>query len=236
MEPDKKGDGWVLVAALAAGSGAVANEPPWAMLSALVGILAVSILLMVNYLRPTLRRLQLKKPCKCYFHIRGKQDGGLGYVVQDDKAHSVREIVLPPNATQYVELQYLASINFHLHTLIFHCEGDEASKPVARERRTDFISIGKKQWIPGIDESDMISRRGSYHVKFDSPRNVGTWYVVGFLIESRKIGTYKTNISFVTNEIEGNDTLTIKVEAPIVTKKLKCLVGHKDCYVRTVAE
>jgi len=158
----------------------------------------------------------------------------MDYVLQDDQGHSVKELVLPPNRKQYIEIQYLCKTHFRLDTLIFDCEGELNEKPLAKERVNEFVAVGKNRWVPGQDDTDIIDRKGGYHIKVDGARNVGTWRVVGFELQTQRVGVYKANVSFVADELEGNDTLTIRVEDTPTTKRLRCLVSHKNCYPRVI--
>jgi hypothetical protein len=206
--------------------------PPWAMWSALIAGTVLLISIWVNWARPWLRRKNLSQPVDAYFHIWSLQDGHMPYVVQDDRGHNVQELVLPPNSTQYVEMQYKAKIHFHLDTFIFECRsGPENERPIAKERVNRFIAVGKNRWIPGQDDTDVINRRGGYHVRVDRPRNVGTWSVLGFELQTKGIGVFEVNLGFIADEIEGNATLTIRVEDPIVTKRIRC-TGHEQCFIR----
>src|SRR6185503_5021822 len=85
----------VLVAAL--GGGMSFLHWPWSMIGAAIAFVVLCVTVLVNIVRPILRRKHLAMPADVYFHIRGIQDGEpLGYVVQDTEGHSVKELSLPP--------------------------------------------------------------------------------------------------------------------------------------------
>jgi hypothetical protein len=62
------------------------------------------------------------------------------------------------------------------------------------------------------------------------PYAVGTHRVLTFRVQTRDLGVYPFQISFVTDEIEGSAELTIRVEDRPTTR-MRCH-SHIGCWVR----
>ena len=205
---------------------------PWPMIGTFVSVAILLIALLVNFVKPWRRRRHLQCPCNVYFNIRAMADGELGYALLDDRGHLLQELLLPPDRLVEVEISYYPHIHYKQEELVFGCEGSTSDKPLPIERFTRYISEGKNRWRPGEDESDYISRTGAYHVRRSAARNVGTCYTVGYIVKTQKVGTYKATVSFLTDEIEGNAFLSMKVQEK-ASGRLKCHVKeHDGCYVK----
>jgi hypothetical protein len=206
------------------------------MIAAGIAFIVLGLTVIVNIVRPTERRRHLAKPADVYFHIRGLQDGPpVDYVIQDMEGHSVKEISLPPNSEQEIEITYYPTIHFKQQELVFFCHGDDPnSKPLAKARYSRFKVTGKTMWKPEEEAdstTDYIDRKGGYHYRETVARCVGTCYTLCLLLNTQAPGTYKATVSFITDEVEGNADLTVRVEER-ASGRLKCERGHKNCHVR----
>ena len=206
----------------------------WEVLAGITAATVLAVSLYVDFIRPQIRKRRLKHPCKAYFHIRELRHGELGYALQDDRAHNVKELVLPSNSLVEIEVSYYPRINFNVEETVFGCEGDRASKPEAEMRVTRFIEKGKSEWIPGIDDSDTINRKGYYHVRARfAARAIGSCYTMGFKLRTKNPGIYKASLGFVTDEIDGTaDDLQIRVEDKPSTR-MRC-TEHWGCRIRPI--
>lgn len=199
----------------------------WQIAAAIAALTAVGILVWVHFIAPRVRRHKLKHPCKAYFHIRELAKGKLSYVVQNDEAHNVKELVLPANALVEIEVSYCPTIPFYVEETVFECEGDYDSKPVVEEPLTPFIAKGE---LPhGVS---YWNRHGGYHYSSRyGGRAVGTWYTKGFRLRTKSPGIYKAWLGFLTDEMDGDaKDLVIKVEEKPLTR-MSCAV-HRWCKLR----
>jgi hypothetical protein len=202
---------------------------PWAFVSAVVGMAVLGIAVWINFVRPARRRRALERPAKTYFHIQEIQLGDIGYAIQDDHAHNVAELVLPSNWVGNIEVVYLPTVHFNQKEIIFITEGPADDKPRAFERYQPFVKVGKNHYAPGEDQSDYIDRKDNYHVRVDVARDVGSNYVLGLRLATRTPGVYKVIISWMTDEIEGNAELSIRVEDRPTTR-MRC-TEHPNCWI-----
>ena len=204
----------------------------WAIVGALASIAVLTLYVCAEFIRPHIRRYRLKNPCKARFPIRPLSEENISYLIQDEETHSVEELVLPSNSEVEIELGFFAKLSFYNTDIIFQCEGDPDQRPIAIERFQRLVKIGKKRWKPGKDESESIDIHGSYHCRLDRARNTGTHFVIGFKIKTRGPGRYKTKLYFLTTEVEGNSTLSIRVEDRPHTRMRCRTKGHHGCFVR----
>ncbi|HWA39591.1 MAG TPA: hypothetical protein VG873_17185 [Burkholderiales bacterium] len=205
---------------------------PWPLIGGLLSLTVLLVGLWVNFGRPEVRRAALRTPARAYFHVPELDLGDIGYAIQDEQAHNVKELVLPSNSLVNIEVAYYPTIHFNVKELIFISEGMMDEKPLPTERFTSFVKVGKNHWIPGIDETDYIDRKGNYHVRSDASRDVGSCYVLGLKLRTQKAGLYKVIVSWMTDEIEGNATdLSIRVEDTPQTR-MRCS-EHNGCWIRS---
>jgi hypothetical protein len=204
---------------------------PWPLIGGCLSLAILLIAIWVNFGRPEVRRFALKNPANAYFHIQQLDLGNIGYAIQDDRAHNVKELVLPANTFLAIELVYQPTIHFNQKEIVFIVEGLPDEKPLPLERFTSFVKVGRKHFRPGVSTTDYIDRHDNYHVRVDASRDVGSSYVVGLKLQTRKAGVYKAILSWMTDEIEGNvHDLSIRVEDKPATR-MRC-EEHKGCWIR----
>ncbi|MGZ3308543.1 MAG: hypothetical protein ACXU9C_00835 [Xanthobacteraceae bacterium] len=133
---------------------------PWAMISAVCGAGAFSVVVWTQIVRPLRRQFRLKHPCRVYFAIPALQSNKLEHVLQDDLGHEVTELVLPANKIVEIELIICPIVPFHDGAISFGCEGPDEDKPIVIERFDRLVKIGKSRWVPGEDEGYSIDRHG----------------------------------------------------------------------------
>lgn len=199
----------------------------WQQTAALAALTVLAISIWTTFITPRVRRWKLKRPCKAYFHIREFGKGKLNYVVQDDDAHNLKEIVLPANSVVEIEVAYCPTIPFYVEETVFECEGNYDSKPIVEEPVAPFIARGA--FPPG---TSYWNRHGGYHYSSRyGGRAVGSWYTKGFKLRTKMPGTYKAWLGFLTDEIDGGATdLVIRVEEKPLTR-MNCVL-HRGCKLR----
>jgi hypothetical protein len=199
----------------------------WQKTGAIAALIVLAISVWVNFIAPWLRKRRLKKPCKAFFHIRELAKGELSYVLQDDEAHQVKELVLPANALVEIEVTYSPTTPFYVEETVFECAGDYDSKPIVEVPLRPFVAKG--EFPKGVS---YWNRHGGYHYSSRyGGRAVGSWYVKGFLLRTKAPGTYKAWIGFLTDEVDGDATdLAIKVEEKPLTR-MNCVI-HSLCKLR----
>ena len=205
------------------------------IIAAAVAAAGLLLALHIAFVRPWLRVRKLRRPCDAHFNIQPLLMGDLGYVIQDDEGHKVREIVLPANRLLELEIEYLPRIAYQERSIVFGCEGDEATKPIPTEYIDRLDHRGKSYFVPGQHQGHTRNRHGFYHVTWDKPRTPGMRCIIGFKVHTREVGTYPVTLSFVTDEVLGkHETLKITVEEP-PRKFMRCIVHrHRGCLVRPV--
>jgi hypothetical protein len=203
-----------------------AKEYIWTVTSAVAAIIVLILYVWVEFIAPRIRRHQLKRPCNAYFNIQPLRMGDIGYAVQDDEGHQVRELVLASNSTAEIEIGYRPVVSFREEKLVFGCEGDEDQKPVVVEYFNRLVGVGKSRWAPGED-GHMRDRHGFYHMDRGLPRSPELHCIVGFKLQTRQPGTYPVCVSFVTPEGVGSARLIIRVEDKPRTR-MRCIVKEHE--------
>ena len=193
------------------------------IIAAGIGAAGLSLALHLAFLRPWLRTRKLKAPCEVRFVIRELGHAQLPYVVKDHQTHILDELVLPSHATVDIELSgYKPRVAIQLEQLVFGCEGDAAAKPFVTAAFDRFTSGEQERPAPGDHSKDIHKL---WHTVRKAARSVGTHDVITYRLQTREAGVYPVAIAFLTNEIEGNARLTIRVED---NPKTVCVVGQMD--------
>jgi hypothetical protein len=195
------------------------------------GIAAVGVLITAyaHIVKPWWRARKLKQPCSAHFVIRPMGTINLGYVVQDDERHDVRTLVLPSHSVVEIEIGFRALLPFRDTEIIFGCDGNDETKPYA-SGWIESLSTDRLVYTPGVDAGHSLDIHKFYHRQKPMSRNVGTHYTNGLKLVTRATGTYRTYLSFLTDEIEGNVVFSMIVEDKPRTR-MKC-IRHRGCYVR----
>jgi len=197
----------------------------WEVLAGITAAAVFAISIYAEFVRPQIRKHKLKSPCRAYFHIRELGLGALNHMVQDDRAHNVKELVLPSNSLVEIEIAYVPLIEFRVEETVFGCEGQLDSKPIVEEPITPFVAKGELPASPNYWD-----RNGYYHYRSpNTGRSIGSCYTKGFKLKTQRAGTYKVMLGFMTNEIDGSAWLYIKVEDKPKTR-MRC-IEHRDCHV-----
>jgi len=177
------------------------------------------------------RDFRLRHPCKARFLITSSDRREINYAIQDEKEHTVMEIVLPSNSEVNLELLITPKISFKQTELIFGCRGSLAQMPLPISYFVPFIETGQSHWIPGEDKGHYIDHSKNYHVVREKHHVIGMDQVAGFKLKTRSAGTYPAHLSFAAETREGTyNDLVIRVEDKPETR-MKC-VGHWGCVVK----
>jgi hypothetical protein len=197
-----------------------------AALSALLSFGALSILIWVNFARPSCRRRRLRVPVNAYFAVhRATHPYPCEYAHQDDQDHHLKTIVLPSHSNVTIDLVFEPAIDFRCSEYYVGCEGAPEAKPVATEYFNRFIAKGSGQRIvPGEGTRDFIDVYGYYHHREEKPFAVGTALATAFRLETKSPGIFPFHVNIPGHEVRGEiRDLTIVVEdSP--GSSMKCIV------------
>jgi hypothetical protein len=214
---------------------------PWSMIAA---ILAGGSLLVAGHtqiVRPRLRRRKLKQPFRAYFLVTSLERFPLDYVLQDDREHYVKELVVPPNSEIPIQIVLEPRVSFLQRELYFGCDEHlvDKEKPRATEYFVPFVIEGVRgRGKPDADHpGHYIDYNGFYHVREDYLYTKDT-RVIGFKLRTGATGTYPAQIYTQTDDVRGRAELTIKVERPAKTKMRCVMKAHrsKGCVVVPMAK
>ena len=228
---------WLLVSALIGGLSTMLGGDSIPLIIPIVGIAIAAAGLALGtwkgLIEPKLRVRKLKNPCEVRFVVRGLQHAQLSYVVQDDETHIVDELVVPSRSVVDIEFGYIPRVPLRLEQLVFGCEGDANSKPFVVEAFGRFTSGGEAKPASGEHSSDIHKH---WHTIRKVARSVGTHYVITYRVRTQQAGVYPVAIAFLTDEIEGNGRLTIRVEdKPKTRMRCRARGHHFGCSVRPIA-
>lgn len=223
---------WLIFSAVVGGISVMLSSTSIPLAVPIIGvaIAAVGLALGIwkSLIEPKLRIRKLKRPCDVRFVVRGAQDVDLNYVVQDDERHILDELVLPSHSVVEIEFGYMPKVPIQLEELVFGCEGDHDSKPYVIAALDRFT--GQRGQDKPAQGEHTIDIGRNWHTVRKVARPVGSHFVVTYRLQTQSAGTYPVKIAFMTNEIEGNGELTIRVEDRPTTR-MRCR-GHEGCWVR----
>jgi hypothetical protein len=233
--PRPSGRGAIMLAtAVSSGAAATILDGPFAVVGGIAASVTLIAYLYIEVVKPAWRRHRLQHPCHVWFNIKGTYDGGVPYIAGDGKPHHLKELVLPPNYETEIEIIYLPKLAYFEFSIAFGCElSDDDGKPHAFEcfNRFTIPGKGKSHWIPGVDDGHSLNRHKFYTIIRNAPRNTGTHFIVGFKFRTEKVGVFPMKLYFMTNEVEGEADLTVRVEERPTTSMKCCVKQHGECYV-----
>jgi hypothetical protein len=207
------------------------GEGPYTIIAAVAAVIGVLLLTWIEFIAPAWRRYRLRNPCEVRFVIRGLDHAEMPHLILDDETHIVDELVLPSHSLVEVEIGYIPRLPLFLVQMVVGCEGDINQKPFAVEALARFTEAGKTSFGPGEDGHSRDIHK-HWHIRRETPRSVGTHYVTTLKMQTRGSGVYPLTISFITDEIEGNASLMLRVE-DVPRTRMRCRAkGHRGCLVR----
>jgi hypothetical protein len=217
-----------LLLAVMVGIISVSTENQYWWAAPIIAGIGLLIIIWVNFIKSWLRNRKLRHPVKAHFTIRNSQQSLSGRDVSHGDPHLIRRLVLPSNQIVEIELGFLPLIPFYATEIVFGCIGDQVDAPGILERHHQYIESGAR---PSAEKDYLASN--AYHARVDRKYNIGTHYVIGFKIQTKRAGVFPVSLSFITDEIEGNyERLEFLVEDTPSTM-MKCHVkSHgRNCLV-----
>ncbi len=209
-------------------------EGPWTIGGAFAAGLAAAVGIYSIFIQPRLRRLALRRPCTAWFEIARSSQRSVAYALQDQREHSVYELVLPEHSTFQIEILYKSEVSFTAANIYFGCgaqDYDLDRKPEITSVCYPFITEGITKETPkSHPETNAIDRHKFYHLR--RPKNIakGETYSLGCEIHTREAGIYKFQIFFVSEELgTTQNKLFIRVENQPSTK-MRC-IDHAACFI-----
>src|SRR5579864_2445127 len=139
---------------------------PWSMISAFAAVIALGVLIHINFVRPNVRRRRLKKPVKAVFLIPSKIQRDCDFVLQDERTHLVKSIIVPPNHDIIIDLRFEPRMFFTTSEVAIGCDGDISKIPYVTEYHNEFIKQGEgKIVVPGPGNRHYVDWHIFYHYK-----------------------------------------------------------------------
>jgi len=209
---------------------------PWPIISAFFSAAVVSLIGYTQFVRPWRRRCKLKRPFNAHFLITSVGRFPLNYVLQDDREHFVKELVVPPSSEIPIQIILEPRLSFTQHEIYFGCNEDlvDEGKPRATEYFVPFISQGvRRSGKPdAAHPGHYTDYNGFYHVRENILYTTDA-RVIGFKLVTKTTGIYPAQIFTVTDDVRGRNDLVIRVEQPAKTKMRCYMKGHRRprCFV-----
>ena len=165
--------------------------------------------------------------CECrtaaeaHFVIHKRSAQKVDWAEQDDTDHYLKEITLPSNSENTIDIAITPLMHFKSSAVLFGCQSSTNldAKPYAIRQENHFILEGAdKICEPGKHPDHAITTSLYYQVRGERSWSVGTDSIRGFTIKTRIPGDYEMQYCFTGGDVEGVATLTIHVvdDAPIV--------------------
>jgi hypothetical protein len=200
-------------------------------IASLIAAAGLLIAVWINFIRPWLRHLRLRRPVHAHFTIRNSRQSLSGRDVSMGDPHLVRRLTLPAKQTSVIELGLLPRIPIQVNQIVI-AFGDSADAPTVLKRIYQYVRSGARP----STEKDYTGGGGSYHAVVDRKYNVGTHYVMGFKVQTRGAGLYPVSLELITDEVEGkHDGLEILVEdAPNTVMHCHKKTHGRNCLVRPI--
>ena len=199
---------------------------------ALVPAFAFAAFCWVNFIRPRHRHWGLRRPVHAHFTIRDSGQSISGRDVSKGDPHRVRKLTLPSNRIKEIEIGLVPKFPIYVAQIVLGF-GQSNDAPVVQKRIFQYVESGARP----STENDYTDVNGSYHARLDRRYNVGTHYVIGFRVRTRRVGRYPVSLALITDEVEGNyEGLEILVEDRPSTPMLCHAKDHgRNCLVRAVS-
>lgn len=197
---------------------------PISAASFFLSVVTLSLLVGIQLYRPWKRRRDLRRPFTAHFLIPSAGEVPLNYVQQDNRAHFVKELVVPPNSTIPIQIVLEPKLSFLQRELYFGCGESVVNpeKPKAIEYFVPFVVEGvRRSAKPDANHPGHYrDSNGFYHVREDFLYTDDT-RVIGFKLKTGATGIYRAQLYTVTDEVRGRADLKIRVENPAKTK-MRC--------------
>ena len=179
-------------------------EGPWAKVGTIAAVAVLALTIWQFWVSPAIQRRRLRFPAKAHFTIRNSRRSMSGRDVSQGDPHLVRRLVLPAHKESVVEIGLLPKTRFQLVEFVFGCQGERTKRPFAIERQFPFIAHGDSQRREEAKQKDYRDTNGYFHARIDQARNKGSHFVIGLTVRAEDPGLYPVDISFITDDIEGN--------------------------------
>jgi hypothetical protein len=207
------------------------TDHAWVVAAALfAGATFVAYLL--KEIAPSLyRHFRIKNPCKVCFVITSFDRGTVDYVIQDDKEHFTRELIVPTNHDVYVQILFKAKIAFMQHqlTLVFENPHHATEPPLVDHYKLQFVRIGESEKFPKADVGHWIDHHDTYHITEERPRAKHQYFTYGFIVKTRDAGNFPMSIGLGFDGSEVDYRLNFIVQEKPNTR-MKC-TEHFGCWV-----
>jgi hypothetical protein len=192
--------------------------------SVLLGATTLFLVWYTQIFRPWRKRRQLRRPFDAYFLIPSADQFALDYAQQNNRAHYVRKLVVPPHKEIPIQIVLEPRLSFMQRELYFGCGEHLADeeKPRATEWFVPFVREGiRKSGKPDAEHpGHYTDTNGFYHVREDYLYTSDT-RVIGFKLLTGRPGTFQAQVYTVTDDVRGQADLKIKVQGPPKTK-MRC--------------
>jgi hypothetical protein len=201
-------------------------------------ILSLGFYLLREFIGPSWRRLRLRHPVKARFNIASREQfQDLNYVIQDDKEHNTKLLVLPTHTHNLlIHTVWTQRLDYTQSELEFWFEDikDEDNRktvPLIHYWFHPFIKVGDSKRKPGEYPGHYIDYHDNYHIEAIRSRAKGQAVTSAFMISTRDPGTYRFKMRVVADGIEGTTWLPVRVEET-PTSAIRCTI-HRHCFVRS---
>jgi hypothetical protein len=182
------------------------------VISAVVAGVACIVVLWVNFGRPWLRSIRLRRP----FHA---------HLVAPD-GNDTDKLVLPAHTEVTVQIRYVPKLTYKQENLKFGFKGDAAKKPIPLSTFNAFIKTGKfRQESPSDNSNHFIDSKDIYHIREPIERSRGLVYTVGFKVMTREPGEYRVQFTAFT---EAGSGLPDKELVVVVEEQTTTLAAHNS--------
>jgi hypothetical protein len=199
-------------------------------------ILSLGFYILREFIGPRWRRLKLKYPLKARFNIASRdQIKGLKYVIQDDKEHNSKLLVLPAHTHNLLlHVLWTHRLDFIQSELEFWFEDnkdedDRKTVPLIHYWFHPFVKVGDTKRKPGEYPGHYIDYHDNYHIEAIRNRAKGSVVTNAFMISTRDPGLYRFKMRVVADGVEATTWLRVRIEESPTTV-VRC-TRHWRCFV-----
>jgi hypothetical protein len=165
------------------------------------------------------RFAELNDPVDFHFLGPPRTQRQIEYAKQDEREHLFYEIVLKPETFTVIELRIHPRTRFLTTAFLFGCEYDEADENARDEipcpvQIIDVYGQGiiQKDAMPNFTSGHILNKRNQYRWNQEIRWNALTTLIIGILMRTARVGTYKFFMYLIGDEAEHKKELTIRVE------------------------
>jgi hypothetical protein len=165
-------------------------NPDWTIAAVAVSTAVLLIAIWVNFLKPYIRSLRMRRPFYAYFK---------GDRTADSK--ELTELTVPAQSEVVVNFRFHPRLSYVEHFFLFDLRGDDRTKPHPVSVLNEYVIEGAlREQGPTMNENHFINYNHCYCIKGENHRIGGNVYAIGFKLKTQWSGKFDVHFELITDE------------------------------------